>query len=51
MYTHISMPLTAIDDFTEKSRSDPFFADLASITLKNNGLWSTEAEEYLLTNR
>ena len=50
IYTHISMPLTAIDDFEEKGRNDPLFAALSQITLKNNGLWSTEAEDYLLKN-
>jgi len=50
MYTHISMPLTAIGDFAEKGGTDPLFAGLAVITSKNNGLWSTEAEDYLLKN-
>lgn len=50
IYTHINMPLTAIEEFEEKGKTDPLFAGLASITKKNNGLWSTEAEEYLLRN-
>ncbi|HLO57121.1 MAG TPA: zinc-binding dehydrogenase [Bacteroidales bacterium] len=49
MYTNISLPLTAIADFAEKGRTNPLFASLAEITAKNNGLWSTEAEEVLLT--
>lgn len=48
MYTHICMPLTPLDSFEEKGKTDPLFAELAVITAKNNGLWSTEAEEYLL---
>jgi hypothetical protein len=48
MYTNISLPLTAIHDFREKGRSDPMFAALADIADKYNGLWSTEAEHYLL---
>jgi threonine dehydrogenase-like Zn-dependent dehydrogenase len=48
MYTNISMPLTAIDDFREKGQSDPMFAALADIAEKHNGLWSAEAEKYLL---
>jgi hypothetical protein len=44
------MELTAIDDFAEKGTSDPFFAELARITEKHNGLWSPEAEKYLLEN-
>jgi threonine dehydrogenase-like Zn-dependent dehydrogenase len=46
IYTHISMPLTAIEDF-EKS-SDPVFKGLAEIVSNNNGLWCFEAEKYLL---
>ncbi|MCH3964832.1 MAG: zinc-binding dehydrogenase [Clostridium sp.] len=48
IYTNINMELTAIDDFEEKGRTDPLFAELAKITRKHNGLWSTEAEKYLL---
>jgi threonine dehydrogenase-like Zn-dependent dehydrogenase len=50
IYTHVSMPLTAIADFDQKGKSDPVFARLAQMTAKNNGLWSTEAEEFLLQN-
>ena len=44
------MPLTAIESFGEMGKSDPLFKKLAEITDKNRGLWSTEAEEYLLGN-
>jgi hypothetical protein len=44
------MPLTAIITFGEKGRKDTLFKKLAEITDKNMGLWSTEAEEYLLGN-
>lgn len=50
IYTHISMPLTAIKSFSEKGKADPLFKKLAEITDKNRGLWSTEAEKYLLEN-
>ena len=50
IYTHISMPLTAINSFSEKGRTETLFKKLAEITNKNMGLWSTEAEEYLLKN-
>ena len=50
IYTHINMELTAIDDFEEKGINNPVFADLAKITTRHNGLWSVEAEEYLLAN-
>ncbi|MBN2275948.1 MAG: zinc-binding dehydrogenase [Bacteroidales bacterium] len=48
MYTHINMPLTAIDDFKEKGKTDPLFRELHAICAKNKGLWSVEAENYLL---
>ena len=51
IYTHIDMPLTAIDDFEELGKTDPFFKALAEITARNNGLWSAEAEKYLLENK
>jgi threonine dehydrogenase-like Zn-dependent dehydrogenase len=50
IYTQISMPLTAITDFEEKGKEDPLFADLAGICDRHGGLWSAEAEEYLLKN-
>ena len=48
IYTNIDMELTAIDDFEKKGETDPLFAELAKITKKHNGLWSAEAEKYLL---
>ena len=48
VYTNIKMDLTAITDFRGKGESDPFYKDLADITDKHNGLWSAEAEKYLL---
>ena len=48
IYTGISMPLTAIADLAEKGRTDPLCAGLAEITADGNGLWSLEAERYLL---
>lgn len=48
IYPHIDIPLTALDDFAEKGKEDPVFAALAEITEKHNGLWSAEAEKYLL---
>lgn len=49
IYTHIEMPLTAIADFAELGKKDPFFAELAGIVERHNGLWSLEAERYLLS--
>ena len=48
VYTNINMPLTAIADFAELGKNDKFFADLAEIVKKHNGLWNAEAEKYLL---
>ena len=48
IYTNIDLELTAISDFREKGKTDPLFAELADIVEKNNGLWSAEAEKYLL---
>jgi threonine dehydrogenase-like Zn-dependent dehydrogenase len=50
IYTHISLPLTAISDFEEKGKTDTLFAGLAEIVAANNGMWSPEAEKYLLEN-
>ncbi|HEY5586458.1 MAG TPA: zinc-binding dehydrogenase [Ruminiclostridium sp.] len=50
IYTNINMPLTAIIEFKEKGKSDPLFCELAKIVDKNNGLWSIDAEKYLLEN-
>ena len=50
VYTHVSMPMTAISDFRELGKTDKFFKDLADICDKNNGIWSAEAEKYLLAN-
>lgn len=48
IYTQLSLPLTAINDFEEKGNSDPLFAALAGITNRHQGLWSVEAEQYLI---
>jgi threonine dehydrogenase-like Zn-dependent dehydrogenase len=50
VYTHISMPMTAISDFAKLGETDPFYKDLAEICERNNGIWSAEAEKYLLAN-
>ena len=50
IYTHKSLPLTALADFAELGKTDSFFADLAKIIANNNGLWCAEAEKYVLAN-
>jgi len=46
IYTHISMPLTPIEDF--EKLDDPLFQKLAEIIKRNNGIWCAEAERFLL---
>jgi threonine dehydrogenase-like Zn-dependent dehydrogenase len=50
IYTHIDLPLTAIEDFEEKGKEDPIFMSLHKIVKQHDGLWNDEAEEYLLEN-
>jgi len=50
IYPHIKMELTAIDDMAEKGKNDPLFAKLADLMQKSKGLWSADAEKYLLAN-
>lgn len=50
IYTHKNIPLTAIDDFEKSGKNNPLFARLAEIVAKTKGLWSLEAEEFLLEN-
>ena len=48
MYMHIDMPLTAIEDFKEKGKTDALFRELHAICKNNKDLWSVEAERFLL---
>ena len=48
IYTHIDMPLTPIADFEKLGEESELFRKLAEICNRNNGLWSVEAEYYLL---
>lgn len=50
IYTHISLPLTAIADFSELGKTDPLFRGLGEICRAAGGLWTPEAECYLLEN-
>ncbi len=50
IYTNIKLDLTAIEDFERLQHKNFLFKGLYNITKKNNGLWSIEAEEYLLKN-
>ena len=50
IYNQIDLPLTAIDDFGEKGKTDPLFAELDRLCRKTDGIWNAEAEAYLLAN-
>lgn len=50
IYTCIDMELTAMDEFEEKGKSNKHYAKLAELIAKHNGIWSVEAENYLLEN-
>ena len=50
IYTHVSMPLTALTDLREKAADDERYGALADIVEGNNGLWCPAAERYLLAN-
>ena len=50
IYTHIDMPLTPISDFAKMGETNLVFKTLAEICDKNLGLWSVEAEAFLLAN-
>ena len=49
-YSHIDLPLVAIKDFAKLGETDPLFRALAEITERHGGLWSVEAENYLLAH-
>jgi threonine dehydrogenase-like Zn-dependent dehydrogenase len=50
IYTGLSLPLTALADLAGLADQSELFKGLAPIVAANNGLWSLEAEEYLLKN-
>ena len=50
IYTNIKLELTAISDFRSKADKNGLYAGLADICDKNDGLWSIEAEKYLMEN-
>ena len=50
IYTHISLPLTAISDFASLGADNHLFYELNNLCAANGGLWNAEAERYLLQN-
>ena len=49
-YTNISLPLTAISNLEKLGKTDPLMRALAEICGRHSGLWSAEAEKFLLEN-
>jgi threonine dehydrogenase-like Zn-dependent dehydrogenase len=47
-YTHINLPLTAIEDFGKPGGTDPLFSELRESCAAHGGLWNAEAEGILL---
>jgi len=50
IYTHLDFPLVALDDLAELGKTNAVFAELAALVAKHDGLWSVEAEAYLMAN-
>jgi L-sorbose 1-phosphate reductase len=50
IYTNISMPLIALYDLRELSKTSLFYQGLHDIVAKSDYIWSLEAERYLLAN-
>ena len=50
IYTNIDMPLVALDEMTEKGKTNLLLAKLAELVKANNDVWSVEAERYLQAN-
>jgi threonine dehydrogenase-like Zn-dependent dehydrogenase len=50
IYTNISLPLVALSDLGELGKKDTFYRGLYDIVVKDDYIWSLEAEKYLLAN-
>jgi hypothetical protein len=50
IYTHLTMPLTPIADFERLGETNDLYNELAIICSRHKGLWSVEAESYLLNH-
>lgn len=51
IYPDISLPLTALDDIINLRPKCSYHQTLHQMIIDNNGLWSTNAEKYLLENK
>jgi threonine dehydrogenase-like Zn-dependent dehydrogenase len=50
IYTHKKFPLISLESLSEIAETSSFLKGLAEIVTENNGLWSPEAEQYVLAN-
>ncbi|NLN47417.1 MAG: L-sorbose 1-phosphate reductase, partial [Clostridiaceae bacterium] len=50
IYTQISLPLTPLAELRTRASGNPMFGPLADIVERRGGLWSVEAERYLLAH-
>lgn len=48
IYTHVSMPLVALDDLEKMGGTDPFYARLHERVAAHGNTWNRAAEQYLL---
>ncbi len=48
IYTHLKCPLFALEDLPSLAGESTFFAELHTLVEKHGGLWSTEAEKWML---
>ena len=49
-YTHLDLPLIAVDELEALGKDNALYAELGRIVKENGGLWCAEAEAYLLAN-
>ncbi len=49
-YNHLNLPLISLDELEELGKTDARYAKLDQLVKNNHGLWSKEAEDYLLEN-
>lgn len=47
-YTHLDIPMIAIDELEKWGERDPMYRELDRIVKEHGGIWCSEAEEYLL---
>lgn len=50
IYTHVDMPLVALDELSKLGETDERYKKLDELVKTANGLWCKEAEEYLIAN-